>query len=247
MNIDDGNSYKSSIDGLVEDWPENWRSDIFAEPEDQDDFVVAVGRDRVAGQLRCAVGEHHQIPQRNVCRHRKKEKKKNGSVKFRVSFNIPYRDAPVQPPFNECHISDETSARFSLISPKWGQRLQSSRGDGLRTFENMPKNIVVRFNKSTNTLSLCDARARERRRSGHQRGAAGIKPKGKHTLAQTVLFAATVPTQETPPPPTPRLSASWFPPSLSPSAIVTAAGRHKSAAAGLSRSSVRGVPVSILA
>ena len=48
-------------------------------------------------------------------------------------------------------------------------------------------------------------------------------------------------------PPPPRLSASWFPPSLSPSAIMTAAGRHKSAAAGLSRSSVRGVPVSILA
>ena len=245
MNIDDGNSYKSSIDELVEDWPENWRSDIFAEPEDQDDFVVAVGRDRVAGQLCRAVGEHHQIPQRNVCRHRKKRRRKMVQLNF-GSHSIFLTGT---------RLSNHRSMSVTLVT----RRLQgsvSSPQSGARgckvqeetVWEHLKTCRRISSSASINQQTHCHCVTREREREGGadtKEARRALSQKENTRWPKLFCLLLLFPRKRRPPPP--RLSASWFPPSLSPSAIVTAAGRHKSAAAGLSRSSVRGVPVSILA
>ena len=49
---------------VVLDLPENGCSDVLTKPKDQDDFVVNIWRNRVAGKVHCAVNQRHHTPER---------------------------------------------------------------------------------------------------------------------------------------------------------------------------------------
>ena len=63
------------MESMSNNLPEDGGADVLTKPENEDDFVLPVGRHRIAGQLRSAVGQHRHVPQWHICETREEEEK----------------------------------------------------------------------------------------------------------------------------------------------------------------------------